>query len=219
MTVPLDSPYVSPRACDRHGPPAPRQRAADHRLPTMDPRRRQRPSQAGTVAGRMTTVHVGALAPLRTLNQLTSRRVQTHQQFSSRRTAACENGCRRQLSCHGRSVGPRPRSATTRSPSSRRTTGTPPTTTRPSSTPTPGLSSRSAGRCPATATTARHGRSPVRRTPSAAPRSSPTAATGAPAWSSRTAAGPARASSRPGKRNTTAPIERSAPASSTPSPA
>ncbi|GAA3503384.1 hypothetical protein GCM10019016_104940 [Streptomyces prasinosporus] len=30
--VPLGSPYVSPRACDRHGLPAPRQRAADHRL-------------------------------------------------------------------------------------------------------------------------------------------------------------------------------------------
>ncbi len=67
--------------------------------------------------------------------------------------------------------------ATTPSPSSRRITGTPPTT-RSSSTPTPSSSSLSAGHCRATATTARHGSCPAQRMPSARPRSSRTAATG-----------------------------------------
>ncbi|MBB5792151.1 hypothetical protein HDA41_000115 [Streptomyces caelestis] len=71
---------------------------------------------------------------------------------------------------------------------------------------------------PATATTARHGSCPARKTPSARPRSSRTAATRAPAWSSRTAANAARPNSRHGKRNATPPPARSAPASSTLSP-
>ncbi|MFC9759858.1 transposase family protein [Streptomyces sp. NPDC056921] len=58
---------------------------------------------------------------------------------------------------------------TTRSPRSRRITGARPTT-RSSSTPTPSSSSRSAGRCPATAMTARRGSCPARKPPSAAPR-------------------------------------------------
>ena len=43
--------------------------------------------------------------------------------------------------------------------------------------------------------------------------------TGAPTCSSRTAANPARSNSRPGKKNTTARTARSAPGSSTSSPA
>jgi hypothetical protein len=46
-----------------------------------------------------------------------------------------------------------------------------------------------------------------------------TVATAAPDWSYRTAANPARANCRPGKKSTTPPTERSAPASSTSSPA
>lgn len=57
---------------------------------------------------------------------------------------------------------------TTRSPSSRKTTGTPPTT-RSSPMPTPVWLSSSADRSRATATTARHGSHPERRTPSAGP--------------------------------------------------
>lgn len=49
-----------------------------------------------------------------------------------------------------------------------KTTGTQPTT-RSSSTPTPGSSSRSAGRCRATTTTARRGSCPAPRPPSAGP--------------------------------------------------
>ncbi len=52
---------------------------------------------------------------------------------------------------------------------SRRTTATPPIT-RSSSTPTPGSSSPSADRCPATATTARRGSCPAPKTPSAGQR-------------------------------------------------
>ena len=51
------------------------------------------------------------------------------------------------------------------------------------------------------------------------PRRSPTAATAAPAWSSRTAANAGRANFRTGKRTTTRSHRRSAPASSTSSPA
>jgi hypothetical protein len=73
------------------------------------------------------------------------------------------------------------------------------------------------GPCRETGTTPAAGRSPGPRLPSATQRLSPTAATRAPVWSSRTAAVRAR-NSRPGRRSTTAPTNRSAPASSTPSP-
>ncbi len=98
-----------------------------------------------------------------------------------------------------------------------RTTATPPTT-RSSSMPTPNWSSPSASHCRATATTAGPGASPAPRLPSDEPRPSPTAATRAPACSSRTAAQPAK-NYPPGRRTTTTPISRSAPASNTSSPA
>lgn len=97
--------------------------------------------------------------------------------------------------------------ATTRSPSGRRTTATPPTT-KSSSVLTPDWSSWSAGPCRATGTTARPGRSQARRPPSAGRRPSPTAAVRAPAWSSRTA-GPSPAGSPSGRPRTTASTSRS----------
>lgn len=69
-----------------------------------------------------------------------------------------------------------------------------------------------------TATTARHGPSPAPKPPSARPPRSPTAATRAPDWSSRTV-GHAEASSPTGRPSTTVSTSRSAPASSTSSPA
>lgn len=99
-----------------------------------------------------------------------------------------------------------------------RITGTPPTT-KPSSTPTPAWSLWSAGPSPGTATTARRGRNPAPRPPSAEHSRSPTAATQAPDLSSRTAGSAARANFQPGKRSTTSPTSRSERKSSTSSPA
>ncbi len=68
-------------------------------------------------------------------------------------------------------------------------------------------------------TTARHGRNPVPRPPSARPSRSPTAVIPAPDCSSRTVANAARSSSRTGRRSTSGPTSGSVPASSTSSPA
>ncbi len=102
--------------------------------------------------------------------------------------------------------------------SSRRTAAAPPTI-RSSSTQAPASSSPSARPCPATATAAMHGSRPEREPPSATPWSSRTAATGAQAWSSRTGARRARPTHGLKRGTQRLPHARSAPASSTPSPA